>query len=68
MISNLTLSPEVDRSYTSLEHTSDSPATVVRAGADTRFLYGLLWALIAATLLAGSIAATLATTLVSVPV
>ncbi len=68
MITNLTMSPEVDRSYSSLGHSSDSTAPVLRAGADTRFLYGLLWALIAATLLAGSIAATLATTLVAVPV
>ena len=68
MITNLTISPEAGRSYTRLEHTTIATATAARAGADTRFLYALLWALIGATLLAGSIAATLAAALVSVPV
>jgi hypothetical protein len=66
MITNFTISPEANRYYIPVRHTSAS--TVVRTGADTCFLYGLLWALIAATLLTGSIAATLAAALVSVPV
>lgn len=68
MTTSFTMSSEADRTYTPVEHTSISTATVVRDGADTSFLYGLLWALIGATLLAGSIAATLAAALVSVPV
>lgn len=68
MTTSFSISPEADRTYTPVEHTSISTATVVRDGADTRFLHGLLWALIGATLLAGSIAATLAAALVSVAV
>lgn len=67
MITSSNLSPAFARPYAGNSRSSVPAANADKGIADTRFLYSLLWGLIAATLIAGAIAAGLASTLISGP-
>ena len=67
MITSFNLSPEFAQLHAGNSRSSVPAANADKVIADMRFLYGLLWGLIAATLIAGAVAATLAAALVSVP-
>ncbi|MFW6028080.1 MAG: hypothetical protein ACOC9Q_00955 [bacterium] len=68
MISSSNLSPEFAQLQAGNSRSSVPAANADKVIADTRFLYRLLWGLIAATLIAGAVAAALAGALVPVSV